>query len=52
MVVAGAYVPYIFRPSVRTKGAWELVGEAYCHGVMFGELVKTSGLEFNLIDVV
>lgn len=52
MLIAGAYVPYIFRPSEKIKGAWELVGEAYCHGVMFGELVKTSGLEFNMIDVV
>lgn len=52
MLVAGAYVPYIFRPSVKTKGAWELVGEAYCHGIMFGELLKDNGLDFNTIDVV
>lgn len=52
MLVAGAYVPYIFRPSVKTKGAWELVGEVYCHGLMFGELVENHGLEFDMIEIV
>lgn len=52
MLVAGAYVPYVFRPSGKTKGAWELVGEAYCHGIMFGELLEDPGSEFSMIDVV
>ena len=34
MLVAGAAVPYIFRK--KADECWELVGEAYCHGVMGG----------------
>lgn len=52
MLVAGASVPYIFRPSARIKGGWELVGEAYCHGFMFGEGTKMEGIDYNTIDVV
>lgn len=52
MLVAGAKVPYVFRPSKRTKGGWELVGEAYCHGFMFGEGTKMEGIDFQMIDVV
>lgn len=52
MLVAGASVPYIFRPSERIKGGWELVGEAYCHGFMFGEGTKMEGIDFNIINVV
>lgn len=52
MLVAGASVPYVFRPSERTKGGWELVGEAYCHGFMFGEGTKMEGIDFHTINVV
>lgn len=52
MLVAGASVPYVFRPSERTEGSWELVGEAYCHGVMFGEGTKLEGIDFHTINVV
>lgn len=52
MLVAGANVPYVFRPSERTKGGWELVGEAYCHGFMFGEGTKMEGVDFHMINVV
>ncbi|KAG6358202.1 hypothetical protein INS49_014086 [Diaporthe citri] len=52
MLVAGASVPYVFRPSERTKGGWELVGEAYCHGFMFGEGTKIEGNDFQTIIVV
>ncbi|KAJ4393436.1 hypothetical protein N0V93_002646 [Gnomoniopsis smithogilvyi] len=52
MLVAGAYVPYIFRESTTIQGAWELVGETYCHGLMFGELAEHGGLEFDMIEVV
>lgn len=51
MVVAGVYVPYVFRPSDRAVGGWELIGEAYCHGVMLGEISK-GNLEFKMIDVI
>lgn len=52
MLVAGAEVPYVFRPSERTKGGWELVGEAYCHGLMLGGGMDIEGIEFCTIDVV
>lgn len=52
MLVAGASVPYVFRPSEKIKGGWELVGEAYCHGFMFGEGTKLEGIDFHMIDVV
>ncbi|GME26941.1 heterokaryon incompatibility protein-domain-containing protein [Neofusicoccum parvum] len=52
MLVAGAYVPYVFRRSNREEEAWELVGEAYCHGFMFGEGMEMEGVEFRMIDVV
>ncbi|KAJ8091193.1 hypothetical protein PM082_004169 [Marasmius tenuissimus] len=51
MFVAGGYVPYIFRPSLKEPGCWELVGEAYCHGLMcstneeFG-VIEPRGLDF------
>lgn len=51
MVGAGVYVPYVFRPSERAAGGWELIGEAYCHGAMLGE-VSEGNLEFKMIDVV
>lgn len=52
MLVAGAYVPYVFRQSVRKEGSWELVGEAYCHGFMPGMGLETDGVDFGMIDVV
>lgn len=52
MLVAGAYVPYVFRNSEERKGCWELVGEAYCHGFMFGEALKDEKIEFEMIKVV
>lgn len=51
MLVAGAYVPFVFRASDKTAGSWELIGEAYCHGVMFGEGLGKD-LEFRTVDVI
>lgn len=49
--VAGADVPYIFRPVTGKDGTFVLIGEAYLHGGMdgvgFGE-----GMEFGEIDIV
>lgn len=50
MFVAGAYVPYVFRPA--GEGAWQLIGEAYCHGAMFGEDLAMEGLNFEMIRVI
>lgn len=52
MLVAGAYVPYVFRPSAQKKGSFELIGEAYCHGFMFGTGLETKGVDFDIIEVI
>jgi hypothetical protein len=49
MIVAGAYVPLVFRRGDTDR--WRLVGEAYCHGVMFGEEVPGSQ-PFETITIV
>lgn len=38
-IVFGADVPFILRPT-ETGGTFRLVGQAYMHGVMYGEVVK------------
>lgn len=50
MIVAGAYMPFVFRKADET-GKWRLIGEAYCHGVMFGEELS-GGNHFEGINVV
>lgn len=37
-IIFGASIPFILRPS--SKGAYQLVGECYVHGCMFGESVS------------
>ncbi|KAE9373588.1 hypothetical protein N431DRAFT_407221 [Stipitochalara longipes BDJ] len=49
-VLAGAAVPLILRPA--KDGGWTLVGEAYIHGIMNGEVVKLAGKEFRQIELV
>ncbi|KAH8588301.1 hypothetical protein B0O99DRAFT_693587 [Bisporella sp. PMI_857] len=52
MLVAGAYVPYVFRPAAAEGGSWVLVGETYIHGIMHGEALQAGELEFKTIDLV
>lgn len=52
MLVAGAEQPYIFRPSYKGKDTWELIGEAYCHGFMFGEALDRPDLKFEMREIV
>lgn len=53
MLVAGAATPYIFRPSRENPGSWQLIGEAYCHAVMNGELTRGySNLDWQEITVI
>ncbi|KAK3658343.1 hypothetical protein LTR56_001754 [Elasticomyces elasticus] len=47
-ILAGGKVPFILRPKV--NGRFELVGEAYVHGIMHGEAVL--GREKDFTDVV
>jgi hypothetical protein len=45
----GSTVPLILRPSEGT-GRWKLVGDAYVHGVMKGEIFEKSDCEKLIID--
>ncbi|CZR66661.1 related to heterokaryon incompatibility protein (het-6OR allele) [Phialocephala subalpina] len=49
-VLSGAAVPLVLR--LAKDGGWKLVGEAYVHGVMNGEVVKLVGKELQKIDLV
>lgn len=50
MLVAGAYVPFVFRKANGTD-RWRLVGEVYCHGVMFGEGAP-GNQQFETITII
>lgn len=41
-VIDGGRVPYVIRPSDREPGCWTLVGDAYVHGIMDGEIMTLS----------
>jgi hypothetical protein len=49
-VLAGAAVPLVLRPA--KLGRWKLVGEAYVHGIMNGEVAKSMGNELQKIELV
>ncbi|KAK3069748.1 hypothetical protein LTR53_011665 [Teratosphaeriaceae sp. CCFEE 6253] len=49
-VFAGARIPFIIRPKPHGRGCFELVGEAYVHGIMYGEAVQ--GREGKFVNVV
>jgi hypothetical protein len=49
-VLAGSRVPLVLRPA--ENEAWKLVGEAYIHGLMNGEVKKEAGKELKRIDLV
>jgi len=49
-ILAGAAVPMVLRPA--KGGEWKLVGEAYVHGIMNGEVVKLMSKELRPIDLV
>ncbi len=48
-ILAGGRVPYILRPAGDQE--YELVGEAYVHGIMHGEVVKTARGQFRRITL-
>lgn len=52
MLVAGGYVPYVFRRSDRREEAWQLIGEAYCRGFMCGEGMEMEGIKFKTVKVI
>lgn len=52
-VLAGAAVPLILRPAENGEnGQRKLIGEAYVHGIMNGEVVKELGTKVQQIDLV
>ncbi|KAK4890711.1 hypothetical protein LTR27_010638 [Elasticomyces elasticus] len=48
-ILAGARVPFISRPRP-TSGHFELIGEAYVHGIMYGEAIGAN--EAGFVDVM
>jgi Heterokaryon incompatibility protein (HET) len=52
MLVAGLDVPYVFRDAGDGSGRLVLVGTAYVHGAMRGEMVGADGVEFGEWRVV
>lgn len=46
-LIAGAHVPFVLREGA---SGWILVGEAYVHGIMYGEACR--GLSFQQIVIV
>ncbi|KAI5927095.1 heterokaryon incompatibility protein-domain-containing protein [Camillea tinctor] len=49
-ILAGAKVPFILRP--QACGGYQLVGEAYVHGVMRGEVLDRPGVGSEEIELV
>jgi hypothetical protein len=43
VLLEGGIVPFILRP--REDSRWELIGEAYVHGIMRGEAWDEKGCE-------
>ena len=50
IVIPGGSVPYILRP--QASEAWLYVGEAYCDGIMDGELVVGDNLDTQSFKIV
>lgn len=50
--IAGATVPYVLRPVASKEGTFTLVGEAYVHGAMDGEMVASGDLKFERVTIV
>ncbi|KAI1392446.1 heterokaryon incompatibility protein-domain-containing protein [Hypoxylon trugodes] len=49
-VLAGADIPFILRP--QSYGKYQLVGEAYVHGIMRGEAIHEPGAILEEIELV
>lgn len=53
VIFRGAKFPYVLRKKVNGKheGKFEIVGEAYVHGIMYGEYI-TGGPEWHTYELV
>ncbi len=49
-ILPGTSVPFILQPL--NNGNFQLVGEAYVHGIVHGEAVELREGEFDMRDVV
>jgi hypothetical protein len=49
-VLAGAAVPFVLRPLKNRE--WKVVGEAYVHGIMSGEVLRDFSLQSEQIQLV
>jgi hypothetical protein len=47
-LLEGGNVPYILRPKIGKENEYELIDDAYVHGIMDGEAWKVD----DLVDVV
>ena len=51
-ILQGAPVPYIFRHrDVDEDNVFDLEGEAYVHGIMYGEAMGTGDLNFQKLCI-
>ena len=48
-VLSGGDVPFILRQS--GSGEHRLIGEAFVHGIMNGEMLEDTNLEFSKVSV-
>jgi hypothetical protein len=49
-VFAGAEVPYLLRPIGQNQ--YQLLGNCYCHGIMYGEALNMPGHELADIEII
>ncbi|KAF2844983.1 HET-domain-containing protein [Plenodomus tracheiphilus IPT5] len=52
VVFEGACVPFAIRRLGVGKQEWEMLGEAYVHGIMHGEVLGVEGLEWQDVTIV
>ncbi|EKG15489.1 ankyrin and HET domain-containing protein [Macrophomina phaseolina MS6] len=49
-ILLGAHVPFVLR--AMGNDCWNIVGEAYVHGIMDGELTQQSSVEIKQIQII
>jgi hypothetical protein len=52
VVFEGACVPFVVRNTQSGNGGFELLGEAYVHGIMQGEVMSAPDIKFQDVTVV
>ncbi|KAI3336711.1 heterokaryon incompatibility protein-domain-containing protein [Xylariaceae sp. AK1471] len=51
-VLFGSHMPYVLRPLPQHLGAYTFVGDAYVHGIMDGEILRSGhqGVEIEVVE--